>query len=65
MKHKTRWETRKIQCPEEKRNAKLFIEWHLSDGTEKVNSVRCDNPKLADLDNWDCCWTCWEKIEGK
>jgi hypothetical protein len=65
MARTTRWETRRVQCPEGKREAELFIEWGEERGTAVVKSVSCDNPRLADLDNWDCHWSCWEKITSE
>ena len=53
---------RKIECPEEKREARLLIEWRKVEGKDVLNSISCDNPLLAGLDNWDCKWSCWDKI---
>jgi hypothetical protein len=63
MKDKIRRECRKIRCPEEDRTADLLIEWREQDGGEVIASVRCDNPRLRDLDNWDCRWTCMEALQ--
>ena len=64
MTEKSRLETRKFHCVESEREANLSIEWIECGGKERIQSVSCDNPKLADLDNWDCRWTCWREIEG-
>ena len=58
-----RIERREIFCHEEQRNAELMVEWADSDGESKVVSVQCDNPKFPDLRPYDCCWSCWERIE--
>lgn len=63
MEEKITRENRKIQCPEEDRTADLTIEWQEIDGRRMIRSVCCDNPKLRDLDNWDCRWTCWEAMK--
>ena len=63
MAPKFRWETRRVECPEEGRTAELLIEWREENGQAVVHSVTCDNPKLAGLDNWDCCWSCWKKLD--
>lgn len=65
MAKKTSWERRKVSCPEEKRMARLFLEWHEDEGKVVLNSIVCDNPKLRDLDNSECQWSCWEKISGE
>ncbi len=63
MEGKIRRERRKFRCPEEDRIADLMIEWRLEDGNEVIASVHCDNPRLRDLDNWDCRWTCLDALE--
>ena len=65
MAGKSRWEKRKVKCSETKREANLLIEWRKEKGKEIPNSISCDNPRLSDLDNWDCRWTCMEEIEKK
>ncbi|MFC2173076.1 hypothetical protein ACFLU6_10660 [Acidobacteriota bacterium] len=62
MAKKSRWEKHQIQCQEENRLANLLIEWCEENGGEVLNSVSCDNPKLAGLDNWECKWSCWKQI---
>ncbi len=54
-----------FNCLEEKRTAKLLIEWQEKDGKRVIKSMSCDNPKLKDLNNWDCHWSCWEAIQKK
>ncbi len=56
-------EERTINCLAEKRTAKLLIEWQEKDGTRVIRSMSCDNPKLKDLNNWDCHWSCWEAVQ--
>jgi hypothetical protein len=63
MEDKIRRESRKFRCPDEDRDAQLLIEWREEDGKEVIASVHCDNPRLSDLDNWDCRWTCMEALE--
>jgi hypothetical protein len=63
MESKTRRESRKFRCPDENRVADLMIEWRRKEGKEVVESVHCDNPRLRDLDNWDCRWTCLDALE--
>jgi hypothetical protein len=63
MVEKSRWEEREIVCPENPdRCARLLVEWREEAGEPVVRGIQCDNPRLADLDNWDCEWSCWEKI---
>ncbi len=62
MSRKLRWETRRVKCPEVGREAHLFIEWRQEKGKILLNSISCDNPRLRDLDNWDCRWSCWDGI---
>lgn len=62
MRKRPRWETRRIHCPEQKRTATLLIEWREKGGKAVINSITCDNPRLSDLDNWDCQWLCWDEL---
>jgi hypothetical protein len=59
-----RWEVRKIDCPEQTHVASLVIEWDHGDRRAVIKSICCDNPRFHDLNNWDCQWSCWEKLEG-
>jgi hypothetical protein len=63
MEGKIRRECRKFKCPDEDRVADLTIEWRQERGKEIIESVHCDNPRLRDIDNWDCRWTCLEALE--
>ena len=63
MGEKSLWERRTIECPEEKRTAKVLIEWQTEDGERLGKSMSCDNPRLRDIDNWDCHWSCWEAVQ--
>jgi len=65
MNQKSRWVTKKIKCPEVKRDAELLVELQEENGEDVVKSINCDNPRLADLDNWDCQWSCWDKVDEK
>lgn len=56
-------ERHEIYCHEEKRNAKLMVEISVADGKREVVSVQCDNPRLASLKPFDCCWSCWERVQ--
>lgn len=60
---KTRWEEKQVRCPEGKHTANLLIEWSQEGGQPVLKGISCDNPRLSDLDNWDCRWSCWEKIQ--
>ena len=62
MDRKSRWEERQMVCPEEKRQAKLLVEWRQEEGNPVIHSIQCDNPRLSALDNWDCQWSCWGEI---
>lgn len=57
-----RWERREIQCPEAERATSLLLTWSEEDERTALCSVSCDNPRLRDLDNWECHWSCWEQI---
>lgn len=57
-----RWERRQVQCPEEDRVSSLLLTWSEEDQRAVLCSVSCDNPRLRDLDNWECRWSCWEQI---
>ncbi len=65
MTRKSNWENREIECPEEKQTANILLEWQTEKGSKVLQGVCCDNPKLRDLDNWECKWSCWEKIAGQ
>ena len=65
MAEKSRWEKHTVQCPEEKREAHLLVEWRKTEDQEVLNSISCDHPKLLQFDNWDCGWSCWKKISSK
>jgi hypothetical protein len=55
-------EKRTFECPEAERTAELFIEWEEKAGKRLIKSMSCDHPRLRDIDNWDCHWTCWEQV---
>ncbi len=59
------WETRQMKCPEGEHMATLLIEWADTDGQPTIRSIECDNPLLSGIDNWDCQWQCWEKIQAE
>ena len=63
MSEKKTVETIELECSEEQRTARLMIEWTEEDGTRKLTGVQCDNPRLQTLDNWQCEWSCWEKVK--
>ena len=63
MPSRRQWDVRKFECREQKRTAGLVIEWEKSAGRAKIKSICCDNPRFYDLNNWDCKWSCWERIE--
>jgi hypothetical protein len=54
-----------FECLEEGRTAQLHLEWEQALGTRRLVGVHCDNPKLASLDNWQCSWSCWKKVEER
>lgn len=58
----SRWKTFEMECPEEQRMAKLLLEWIPSEGNFLLNSIVCDHPRLRETDNWDCNWSCLERI---
>jgi len=62
-----RWVKLQIECPAEKGESELLLEWHDHDeeGTEVLNGMSCDNPKLRDLSGQDCDWSCWERVAEK
>ena len=62
MAEKSRWVKRCLKCPEGDYEAELLVELRDEKGEEAVRSIQCNNPRLAGLDNWDCKWSCWEKL---
>lgn len=58
----SRWKTFEMECPEEQRMAKLLLGWISMEGKFLLNSIHCDNPRLRETDNWDCNWSCLERI---
>jgi len=64
MSHDSWFETIEHECAEEGRTAHLVVEWEERDGQKRVKGVQCDNPRLATLDNWECCWSCWSQLES-
>ena len=65
MAKKKLWKIQNIQCPEESRRAQVVLEFQAQDKPYLLKSIHCDNPKLQDLNNWNCTWSCWEKIEAQ
>jgi hypothetical protein len=65
MATKPRWETRRVKCPEGEGTAELLVEWSEEGGQPVLRSVSCENPRLADIDNWDCKWSCWERLQAE
>jgi hypothetical protein len=57
-----RWETRQVTCPEEGCPATLLVQWHDTETVSLLNGIHCDHPRLRDLDNWECRWSCWQEI---
>jgi hypothetical protein len=55
-------ETMEIQCAEEDRKAALLVTWEQVDGERRLVGVECDHPHFRDLDNWQCHWSCWERV---
>ncbi len=58
----SKWKTFEMECPEEQRTAKLFLEFIPLEGELRVNSIHCDHPRLKETDNWDCSWSCLDRI---
>jgi len=63
MQQKSKWEKCRINCPEDKVEAELLVEWREEEGRLVPNSISCNNPKLMDLKPVDCQWSCWEEVE--
>jgi hypothetical protein len=51
-----------FECAEEGRTARLLVEVRHELGARTLVGIQCDNPKLSSLDNWDCCWSCWDRV---
>lgn len=62
MSQRTVFETLEMDCAEEGRTARLLVQWTECDGERKLHSVQCDNPKFAHLEEWDCHWSCWNRV---
>jgi len=58
------WEARTVRCPEGDHEARLLLRWGRQ-GRDALEGIICDNPRFAGLDNWDCEWSCWEKVEAQ
>jgi hypothetical protein len=58
------WTTARVKCPEGNYEARLLLEWD-SEGNEVLKGISCDNPQFAGLDNWDCKWSCWQKMKSE
>lgn len=58
-------ETIEMECAEEGRVARLLVQWRELDGERVLHSVQCDNPKFAQLEEWDCHWSCWKRVEDR
>jgi hypothetical protein len=56
------WEVRQRRCADAECVANLLLEWRDLQGRSVLTGVSCDNPRLRDLDNWDCSGSCWEEI---
>ncbi len=61
-KGESKWTMEKIKCPEGDYEARLLLEWD-EEGKGTLKGISCDNPRFAGLDNWDCTWSCWEKMK--
>jgi len=57
-----RWLRQQITCKEADRETTLLIEWRYSGKRRTLHGISCDNPRLHDIDNWDCKWSCWKRI---
>jgi hypothetical protein len=58
-----RWQTLEVNCPEEGCTATLLVQWDVSGAEPVLNGVHCDHPRLKDLDNWSCDWSCWQAVQ--
>jgi hypothetical protein len=61
----TRWQTLQVTCPEEGCSATLLVEWDESGAEPVVSGIHCDHPRLKDLDNWSCGWSCWGEVAAQ
>jgi len=55
-------ESVEIQCQEERRTARLMVEWREERGRRTVVGIQCDNPRFHDLKPWECHWSCWDRV---
>jgi hypothetical protein len=63
MIRETRWQVLDMACPEKAcPGNRLLLEWQEVQGAWTLCGVSCDNPRLKDLDNWECNWACWEEV---
>jgi hypothetical protein len=60
-----RWQTCQVTCPEEGCAATLLVQWDDSGAEPLLTGIRCDHPRLRDLDNWECGWSCWAEIAAQ
>jgi hypothetical protein len=63
MSVETTTETVDFECKEDRRTAHLLLEWQPTKGERRLTGVHCDNPRLASLEQWECRWSCWRKLE--
>ncbi len=56
------WKTIEMECPEAQRMSRLLLGLVSIDGGLVLNSIHCDHPRLRETENWDCNWSCVERI---
>jgi hypothetical protein len=65
MEIQVRRERRQIRCPEGDRVTHLLLSWQEEGEGLALCGIHCDDPRLRDLDNWECRWSCWEQIASE
>jgi hypothetical protein len=65
MAEKTKWVVRTMNCPGEKKQADLLIEWKVQKGKNVLQSVTCNCSQLIHYSGANCQWDCLDKISRK
>lgn len=60
MEGRSRWVTRRMECPEGQGESTVLLEWKTRRGKKVLHSITCFNPELMHYCGRDCAWQCLE-----